>query len=436
MSKYLIESSDGRKVTVSGPYPPSEAEIEAIFDSIKAPSREARPEGPRISAQPERGVVENVRNWMTGAASDRRIADQEREGLQEAGVGVHPTAGQMLTGVAGIAAVPAMAATPGVSLLGMTTGVPGAIGGERLARAVGEKIGPGVGDITGPAGGIGGGLATGGAGASLVRGGGRAVADTARLGAEMSRTATEVGARMATASKGAVSRGAAKEMVLEGLLDTGLSFVPGGNLAGGLVRRGARSLYGLLRTRAAGQALKQKAATTAVKAAAPKPVTPPKAPTKATPVTPPKAPTAEQVADEVVKRIEPTKARTLDPLKGVDFNKAGGKKAQMAAVEAKAQYEGRGFVPGVGERPQGSFEPIKGAVKKAVTKAASPGAVRAAEHKQLVAFAKQEAKGYKAGEKVWMELDKSGQPVRVITPGQASALDESLKTWIKKAWSD
>lgn len=130
-----------------------------------------------------------------------------------------------------------------------------------------------------------------------------------------------------------------------------------------------------------------------------------------------------------------TKAPTLDPAKGVDFNKAGGSKAQRAAVEAKAQIEGRGLRPGAGWSPEGSFEPVKAAAK-----AASPGAVRsaahAAERKALEAFAKPLAKGHKFGEKVWIELNEAGEPIRVLTPGQASRVAESAKTWIKKLWRD
>jgi hypothetical protein len=71
---------------------------------------------------------------------------------------------------------------------------------------------------------------------------------------------------------------------------------------------------------------------------------------------------------------------------------------------------------------------------------ASPGAVRsaahAAERKVLVAFAKPLAKSHKFGEKVWLELNKAGEPIRVMTPGQASRVAESAKTWIKKLWRD
>jgi hypothetical protein len=82
---------------------------------------------------------------------------------------------------------------------------------------------------------------------------------------------------------------------------------------------------------------------------------------------------APKAAAKAVKTAKgATKAPTLDPAKGVDFNKAGGSKAERAAVEAKAQIEGRGLRPGPGWVREGSFEPV--------AKAASPGAVRSAAH--------------------------------------------------------
>lgn len=163
-----------------------------------------------------------------------------------------------------------------------------------------------------------------------------------------------------------------------------------------------------------------KLATSTAPPVAPKAPAPP-APAPSAPRTPPAAPSG----------------RTLDPLKGKDFNRAGGSKAQRAAVEGKAQFEGRGLRPGPGWKPEGSFEPAKQAVKEAAKKA-SPGAVRAVEHKALVAFAKQKAKGHKFGQKVWMELDSTGAPVRVLTPDQAGAAARAGKatTWVKKAWKD
>lgn len=164
----------------------------------------------------------------------------------------------------------------------------------------------------------------------------------------------------------------------------------------------------------------------------------PKAPAPPAPAAPAPAPRAPAPSAPAPPAPAAPSGRTLDPLKGVNFNKAGGSKAQRAAVDAKAAYEGKsvggaGWTPwsGSGQYP---FEPAKAAVEKTVKKAASAGAVRAAEHKVLVTFAKQEAKGAKFGEKIWIELNKAGEPLRVMTPGQASHVAEGLKTWIKRMW--
>jgi hypothetical protein len=70
------------------------------------------------------------------------------------------------------------------------------------------------------------------------------------------------------------------------------------------------------------------------------------------------------------------------------------------------------------------------------TAAASPGAARAAGHKQVMEFAKEAAKKRKLGEKIWMELDEAGAPVRVLTPDQAGAAARAGKatTWVKNLW--
>jgi len=54
-----------------------------------------------------------------------------------------------------------------------------------------------------------------------------------------------------------------------------------------------------------------------------------------------------------------------------------------------------------------------------------------------MAFAKEVAqKNPKVGEKIWIELDKGGAPVRYLTPDQAGAAKRAGKatTWIKNLW--
>lgn len=73
----------------------------------------------------------------------------------------------------------------------------------------------------------------------------------------------------------------------------------------------------------------------------------------------------------------------------------------------------------------------------AAAKAASPGAARVAAHAKIMAFAKEAAaKAPKLGEKIWMELDEAGLPVRVLTPDQAGAVKRAGKatTWVKNLW--
>lgn len=65
-----------------------------------------------------------------------------------------------------------------------------------------------------------------------------------------------------------------------------------------------------------------------------------------------------------------------------------------------------------------------------------PGKAAAAQHAQRVQFAKELAKRdpkIKPGEKVWMQLDDTGNPVKYLTPDQAAAAArKGLKTtWIR-----
>jgi hypothetical protein len=53
-------------------------------------------------------------------------------------------------------------------------------------------------------------------------------------------------------------------------------------------------------------------------------------------------------------------------------------------------------------------------------------------------FAKEAARSLKVrGEKIWMELDEAGLPLRVLTPDQAGAAARAGKatTWVKNLWA-
>lgn len=65
------------------------------------------------------------------------------------------------------------------------------------------------------------------------------------------------------------------------------------------------------------------------------------------------------------------------------------------------------------------------------------GREAAERHRKRVLFAKEIARtNPKAGAKIWMEIDAKGDPVRMITPGQASALPENRKTFMRNLWGD
>ena len=49
-------------------------------------------------------------------------------------------------------------------------------------------------------------------------------------------------------------------------------------------------------------------------------------------------------------------------------------------------------------------------------------------------FAKAAAPAAKKGERIWIRLNSDGLPEDVITPGQASRLASSLKTWVARTW--
>lgn len=65
------------------------------------------------------------------------------------------------------------------------------------------------------------------------------------------------------------------------------------------------------------------------------------------------------------------------------------------------------------------------------------GAAAAADHRARVAFAREiAATNPKVGEKIWMQLDASGRPVKALTPDQAGAAARKgeATTWIRNLW--
>jgi hypothetical protein len=152
--------------------------------------------------------------------------------------------------------------------------------------------------------------------------------------------------------------------------------------------------------------------------------------------------TTDEAAPAIVKvppRIPPGMSGT--PVTPAGISRAG-TAAQQADEVAATVTRGTPRPGGVSRTPTPASAPAPPPAKEAtdivkVTKTgASRGAVLAARHKQMVTFAKEQARGHKFGEKVWMELNESGEPIRVMTPGQASRVAESAKTWIKKMWRD
>jgi hypothetical protein len=79
--------------------------------------------------------------------------------------------------------------------------------------------------------------------------------------------------------------------------------------------------------------------------------------------------------------------------------------------------------------------PVAATVAKAVE--ATPAAVTAARHSALVQFAKDAvARNPKLGEKIWVALDKAGNPVKILTPDQAGAAKRAgiATTWVRNLW--
>lgn len=68
-----------------------------------------------------------------------------------------------------------------------------------------------------------------------------------------------------------------------------------------------------------------------------------------------------------------------------------------------------------------------------------PGKVASNSHREKVAFARAAAQqNPKIGERVYMELDEGGKPIKVLTEREAKALDRKggHSTWIKNLWQE
>jgi len=111
---------------------------------------------------------------------------------------------------------------------------------------------------------------------------------------------------------------------------------------------------------------------------------------------------------------------------------------RAATAEAKAAASAaRGPAPAVpAEAPPMAPEPAP--VPARVAPAADPGKAAAAAHNRTMAFAKEAAQSNpKIGQKIWMELDEAGAPVRLLTPDQAGAAARRglPTTWVKNLWA-
>lgn len=91
--------------------------------------------------------------------------------------------------------------------------------------------------------------------------------------------------------------------------------------------------------------------------------------------------------------------------------------------------------------PRAEAKPAATAPEKAAEVAPtvlSPGQAASARHRAQVDFAKEiAAKDPKVGEKIWMLLDESGRPVKMLTPDQAGAAARKGQptTWIRNLWT-
>lgn len=178
--------------------------------------------GPKLSQAQDRGVVGSIRDWLADFASRRR----EREEVKATGVGMQPTAGELLrAGVTGFGAgaLPAAAvAAPLTTAIGVGTSLAGAkIGGEG-GRRIGEAIAPGVGELGEEAGmeigGLIGGLPAGALAARAMRGRPRI---RPRIKTKLPTKTPEVAISPAEATPETITEGAVQALVRKMAQDIG-----------------------------------------------------------------------------------------------------------------------------------------------------------------------------------------------------------------------
>lgn len=101
----------------------------------------------------DRGPIDRLRDWVTGAASDQRITDEDRAAAREAGIGLVPNKRELaeaaLTAGAIIATPQLVAAAPATSALAFGGSMAATPIGGKLGEVLGEEIGPGVGETFG-----------------------------------------------------------------------------------------------------------------------------------------------------------------------------------------------------------------------------------------------------------------------------------------------
>lgn len=131
-------------------------------------------------------------------------------------------------------------------------------------------------------------------------------------------------------------------------------------------------------------------------------------------------------------RPEPQKPK----LKRPDFVKDAERAPEDPNAYSKGFPAGQRPDPGPREQLTPTSEGPR-PIKPKAPPAADRGKEAAARHQRRVLFAKEIARtNPKMGAKIWMELDEAGEPVRMITSGQAGKLPESRKTFIKNVWGD
>ena len=137
-------------------------------------------------------------------------------------------------------------------------------------------------------------------------------------------------------------------------------------------------------------------------------------------------------AREVLSEVAEKSAQKIFPKTEAEALRA----SALLRQAGKTQREIDALIAPIEKATAKALPKVEQKAAQEAAKTVSPGAVRAAQQRRFVSFARQEAKGHKFGEKVWMELNEAGEPIRVMTPGQASAVPASMKTWIKKRWSN